>query len=250
MKGASIKWTDRCSKAKHMLNGSDSLNQLIAKTYIKDHNNDSGNDTKLVYATNNDPTKIDPTRFEKKGPGHQGENHYLLHIVTRWKRDENGIKIVREGNFMLEVVAIKKGRDENVWAVPEVQRTKPVPETADATAEDPSSPIVRSIYVCLLLPTDVVIVVCPALAVHLHLCAASCGLLPSLPCRLRICCMQGVVCKEHDVPTSWLALQDCRQKGILVGVVGFSQLFCVCYTAPTLTNLAACSRVQQNEQTR
>lgn len=27
----------------------------------------------------------------------EGENHYLLHIVTRWKRDDNGIKIVRSG---------------------------------------------------------------------------------------------------------------------------------------------------------
>jgi len=48
-----------------------------------------------------------------------GENHYLLHIVTRWKRDHNGIKIVRSGKYMLEVVAIKRSRQEKYWAIPE-----------------------------------------------------------------------------------------------------------------------------------
>ena len=52
--------------------------------------------------------------------GFAGENHYLLHIVTRWKRDHNGIKIVRSGKYMLEVVAIKRSRQEKYWAIPEV----------------------------------------------------------------------------------------------------------------------------------
>jgi len=43
----------------------------------------------------------------------------LLHIVTRWKRDHNGIKIVRSGKYMLEVVAIKRSRQEQYWAIPE-----------------------------------------------------------------------------------------------------------------------------------
>ena len=72
------------------------------------------------------------TRFKKKG-----ENHFLLHIVTRWKRDANGIKIVREGTYVLEMVAIKKGRADDFWAIPE--QLKDVPEGI----KDPGSPAVR-----------------------------------------------------------------------------------------------------------
>lgn len=41
-----------------------------------------------------------------------GENHFLLHIFTRWKKDNSGSRIIRGGYPMLEFIAIKRRRDD------------------------------------------------------------------------------------------------------------------------------------------
>ena len=69
----------------------------------------------------------------------QCENHFLLHIVTRWKRDENGIKMMRGGKPMLECVAVKRTREEENWAIPECPKES-------RQAEDPASPILRHAF--------------------------------------------------------------------------------------------------------
>jgi len=69
-----------------------------------------------------------------------------LHIVTRWKRDNNGIKIVREGSYMLEMVAIKKARGEAEWAIPEVKRNLPNSKLSIDDTVDPTSPIIAHAF--------------------------------------------------------------------------------------------------------
>eukprot|EP00039_Didymoeca_costata_P006297 m.88994 g.88994 ORF g.88994 m.88994 type:complete len:2000 (+) comp13201_c0_seq2:35-6034(+) len=49
-----------------------------------------------------------------------GVNKYKLHIVTRWKRDSAGMPIDRAGKRLMEFVAVKRHKDDNVWAIPEL----------------------------------------------------------------------------------------------------------------------------------
>ena len=51
--------------------------------------------------------------------GRWGPNHAADPIVTRWKRDDKGDKVMVEGKPLLEFVAIKR-RDNNEWAIPGV----------------------------------------------------------------------------------------------------------------------------------
>jgi len=52
---------------------------------------------------------------------HTGRNNFILHLVTRFKRDVNGMLMERSGFPVLEFVAIKRKSDSVHWAIPEVR---------------------------------------------------------------------------------------------------------------------------------
>lgn len=54
--------------------------------------------------------------------GRWGPNHAADPIVTRWKKDRNGGKVLVKGKPCLEFVAIKR-RDTGEWALPGVSTT-------------------------------------------------------------------------------------------------------------------------------
>jgi hypothetical protein len=45
----------------------------------------------------------------------------ILHIVTRWKKDEAGMLIDRSGKKLLEFVAFKRHGEDNKWSIPSLQ---------------------------------------------------------------------------------------------------------------------------------
>eukprot|EP00040_Diaphanoeca_grandis_P036765 m.236147 g.236147 ORF g.236147 m.236147 type:complete len:1778 (-) comp33676_c0_seq2:70-5403(-) len=49
-----------------------------------------------------------------------GPNRRVLHLVTRWKRDEAGIRINRFGKPLLEFIAVKRGDSSSFWSIPEM----------------------------------------------------------------------------------------------------------------------------------
>ena len=49
-----------------------------------------------------------------------GENKMMLHIVTRWKRDEDGMTIDRGGRNLMEFVAFKRNREDDMWSIPAI----------------------------------------------------------------------------------------------------------------------------------
>jgi hypothetical protein len=49
-----------------------------------------------------------------------GVNQMLLHIVTRWKRDEGGMPIDRGGKNLMEFVAFKRFKDDDMWTIPAI----------------------------------------------------------------------------------------------------------------------------------
>jgi len=49
-----------------------------------------------------------------------GKNRYTLHIVTRWKRDAEGMQMDRNGKFLLEFVGMKLNERSNEWQIPEL----------------------------------------------------------------------------------------------------------------------------------
>jgi hypothetical protein len=51
-------------------------------------------------------------------------NQFLVHIITRWKRDDAGNRIVRSGLPLLEFVAVKRSNEMDKWAIPELQYKK------------------------------------------------------------------------------------------------------------------------------
>lgn len=51
---------------------------------------------------------------------HRGENRVVYHIVTRWKRDIKGIRMMRSGKPLLEFVAVKRTNHAAHWACPEM----------------------------------------------------------------------------------------------------------------------------------
>lgn len=53
--------------------------------------------------------------------GKWGPNHAADPIVTRWKKDSKGARVVVNGKPRLEFVAIKR-RDTGEWALPGVRR--------------------------------------------------------------------------------------------------------------------------------
>jgi hypothetical protein len=53
-------------------------------------------------------------------PDPNTRNSFLLHIVTRWKRDSNGIKIDRGGKFVMQFVAFKRVKDDDMWCIPAI----------------------------------------------------------------------------------------------------------------------------------
>ena len=53
--------------------------------------------------------------------GKWGPNHAADPIVTRWKRDSAGNKILTDGKPLLEFVAIKR-KDTGEWAIPGVSK--------------------------------------------------------------------------------------------------------------------------------
>ena len=53
--------------------------------------------------------------------GKWGPNHAADPIVTRWKRDSTGNKVLSDGKPLLEFVAIKR-RDTGEWAIPGVSQ--------------------------------------------------------------------------------------------------------------------------------
>lgn len=52
--------------------------------------------------------------------GKWGPNHAADPIVTRWKKDSAGEKVMLKGKPLLEFVAIKR-RDTGEWALPGVR---------------------------------------------------------------------------------------------------------------------------------
>ena len=48
-------------------------------------------------------------------------NQWLIHVVTRWKRDAGGNRIFRKGKPVAEFVAVKRNRELDKWALPELQ---------------------------------------------------------------------------------------------------------------------------------
>lgn len=44
---------------------------------------------------------------------------HLVHVVTRWKRTENGMRVLRGTQPLLEFVAIKRSTDDDKWALPD-----------------------------------------------------------------------------------------------------------------------------------
>lgn len=57
-------------------------------------------------------------------PDPKGENKMLLHIVTRWKRDHNGMTIDRGGRKLMEFVAFKREREDDMWSIPGIPRSQ------------------------------------------------------------------------------------------------------------------------------
>jgi len=57
-------------------------------------------------------------------PNPKGENKMLLHIVTRWKRDHNGMTIDRGGRKLMEFVAFKREREDDMWSIPGIPRSQ------------------------------------------------------------------------------------------------------------------------------
>jgi hypothetical protein len=52
-----------------------------------------------------------------------GENRLILHVVTRWKRDDAGLRIERLGKPMMEFVALKRKPTSAHWMLPEMLGT-------------------------------------------------------------------------------------------------------------------------------
>lgn len=75
----------------------------------------------------------------------KGENRMLMHFVTRWKRDDDGIRMERGGMPVLEFIAIKRHRDDEQWAIPEALYDVTGSNTdqfgAEYSTEDPPSPV-------------------------------------------------------------------------------------------------------------
>lgn len=69
------------------------------------------------------------------------ENHFLLHIVTRWKRDESGIRMERNGMPMLEFVAVKTDKRDKLWGIPEAQFEKKGSSALASDNIEPESPV-------------------------------------------------------------------------------------------------------------
>ena len=84
-------------------------------------------------------------------PNQSGENKMFLHIVTRWKRDENGMTIDRGGRKLMEFVAFKRDRKDDMWsipAIPEDQR-RPWKNTSASSSDStnwtpPSAQVART----------------------------------------------------------------------------------------------------------
>lgn len=49
-----------------------------------------------------------------------GENRLIIHVVTRWKRDDAGLRIERLGKPMMEFVALKRKPTSAHWMLPEM----------------------------------------------------------------------------------------------------------------------------------
>jgi hypothetical protein len=50
-----------------------------------------------------------------------GRNHFVCHIVTRWKKDEAGMLLDRGGKKLLEFVAFKRHEEDDQWSIPSLQ---------------------------------------------------------------------------------------------------------------------------------
>ena len=63
-----------------------------------------------------------------------GRNHFIAHIVTRWKKDSMGIMIDRGGKKLMQFVAFKRHLEDNQWSIPSLLMNR-MTEERDHTEE-------------------------------------------------------------------------------------------------------------------
>jgi len=51
-----------------------------------------------------------------------GANHKVFHLVTRWKRDTNNIRMDRLSKPLLEFIAVKRDATGTYWSIPEISK--------------------------------------------------------------------------------------------------------------------------------
>ena len=81
----------------------------------------------------------------------QGENRMLMHFVTRWKRDRDGIRMERDGKCVLEFIAVKRHKEDEQWAIPEIMyEVSGHLDTGDVEYKnddvDPPSPVAKYVF--------------------------------------------------------------------------------------------------------
>ena len=105
--------------------------ERVSSTYTLDVLNDElSKAPKRHTGLDADTPGVPPhTETEKRRP-----NQFLVHIITRWKRNDAGNRIVRSGLPLLEFVAVKRSNNTDKWAIPELQYTKHDQEPKESPA--------------------------------------------------------------------------------------------------------------------
>ena len=72
-----------------------------------------------IVIPNFDHRSTSPDAFFLRGTlPEYGRNHFICHIVTRWKKDDMGIIIDRGGKRLMQFVGFKRHLEDNKWSIP------------------------------------------------------------------------------------------------------------------------------------